>query len=463
MQYPSGARSSAAATDLAAHERDGVENIVTRVLIATDHYPPLIGGAQIQSHMLARELRDRGHEVVVATVWQPGAAVFETLDGIEIHRLRELRSLSLFRPSGVQHHPPYPDPVTAVALRRLIKSVEPDVVDSYGWISFSLAAALVGLDLPVVVTARDYAPSCTIRTLLFEGRPCSGPGVFKCVGCAGRNYGRGRGTAAALGVLASAPFLRRRVTGLRSISSYVEGVMRRDFLAGRERAGQTVTRVVPDMTETASVTNTPADEARARLAELPDEPFLLFVGALRRVKGVEQLLAAYERLSDAPPLVLIGTLEPDSPRFPPIVQVVVDLPHATVMAAWDRCLFGVLPSLWPEPFGTVVTEAMSRGKAVIGTRPGGHTDLVADGETGILVDAGDVDALTEAMDRLIRDANLRERMGQAALIRSRRFTPDAVMPEIEAMYALAQAGAALEPGAQGGGGATGGRPGRVPR
>jgi glycosyltransferase involved in cell wall biosynthesis len=178
---------------------------------------------------------------------------------------------------------------------------------------------------------------------------------------------------------------------------------------------------------------------------------------------VEQLLAAYERLSDAPPLVLIGTLEPDSPRFPPIVQVVVDLPHATVMAAWDRCLFGVLPSLWPEPFGTVVTEAMSRGKAVIGTRPGGHTDLVADGETGILVDAGDVDALTEAMDRLIRDANLRERMGQAALIRSRRFTPDAVMPEIEAMYALAQAGAALEPGAQGGGGATGGRPGRVPR
>ena len=436
---------------------------MTRVLLATDHYPPLIGGAQIQSHMLARELRHRGHEVVVATVWQPGAPAFETLDGVEIHRLRELRSLSLFRPSGVQHHPPYPDPVTAVALRRLIKSVEPQVVDSYGWISFSLAAALVGLDLPLVVTARDYAPSCTIRTLLHDGRPCSGPGLVKCIGCAGRHYGRPKGTAAAIGVLASAPLLRRRVRGLRSISSYVDEVMRRDFLAGRERAGQTVTFVVPDMIETEDPEPTRADEAHARLAELPDEPFILFVGALRRVKGVEQLLAAYQRVSDAPPLVLIGTIEPDSPPFPPNVQVLVDLPHTAVMAAWDRCLFGVLPSLWPEPFGTVVTEAMSRGKAVIGTRPGGHTDLVADGETGILVHAGDVDALTEAMDRLIRDTAQRERMGQAALIRSRRFTPDAVMPQIETMYASAQAGGALEPGAYGGGGATGGRPGRVPR
>jgi glycosyltransferase involved in cell wall biosynthesis len=422
---------------------------VTRVLVATDHYPPLIGGAQIQSHMLARELRNRGHEVVVATLWQPGAPDFETLDGVEIHRLRELRSLSLFRPTGVQHHPPYPDPVTALALRRLIKSVEPDVVDSYGWISFSVAAALVGLDSPLVVTARDYAPSCTIRTLLYEGRPCDGPGVFKCVGCAGRHYGRARGTAAALGVLTSTPFLRRRVSVLRSISSYVEDVMRRDFLTGRDRAGQTVTRVVPDMIETEGPA-TSAEEGRARLAELPDEPFILFVGALRRVKGVEQLLAAYERLEDPPPLVLIGTLEPDSPRFPPNIHILLDVPHDAVMAAWNRCLFGVLPSLWPEPFGTVVTEGMSSGKAVIGTRPGGHTDLVADGETGILVPAGDVDSLAGAMDRLIRDAELRERMGRAALVRSKRFTPHAVMPQIETMYASAQAdGVAPERGARG--------------
>ena len=58
------------------------------------------------------------------------------------------------------------------------------------------------------------------------------------------------------------------------------------------------------------------------LEQLPDEPYILFVGALRRVKGVQQLLDAYEQLEDAPPLVLIGTWESDSPdRLPPGVQV----------------------------------------------------------------------------------------------------------------------------------------------
>jgi glycosyltransferase involved in cell wall biosynthesis len=176
------------------------------------------------------------------------------------------------------------------------------------------------------------------------------------------------------------------------------------------------------------------DAIGASLKRLPNEPFLLFVGALRRVKGVEQLLAAYARLTNPPPLVLLGTLEPDSPPFPPAVHVITDVPHEAVMAAWDRCLFGVLPSLLPEPFGTVVCEAMSRGKAVIGTRPGGHADMILDGETGILVPAGDVRALAEAMGRLIADSELRERMGQAGQRRAALFARDTILPDVELVY-----------------------------
>jgi glycosyltransferase involved in cell wall biosynthesis len=189
------------------------------------------------------------------------------------------------------------------------------------------------------------------------------------------------------------------------------------------------------MIETTREPSANYERAATRLEELPETPFLLFVGALRRVKGVEQLLAAYERLSDPPPLVLIGTLEPDSPRFPDSVKVLLDFPHDAVMEAWKRCLFGVLPSVWPEPFGTVVSEAMSRGKPVIGTKPGGHADLIVDGETGFLVPTGDVGALALAMDRLIADADLRLRMGQAARLRADVFTADAVIPRIEALYA----------------------------
>ena len=59
-------------------------------------------------------------------------------------------------------------------------------------------------------------------------------------------------------------------------------------------------------------------------------------------------------------------------------MVLTDVPHAAVMAAWDRAMFGVMPSLWPEPFGATVAEAMNRGRPVIGTTLGGHVDMIGD-------------------------------------------------------------------------------------
>jgi glycosyltransferase involved in cell wall biosynthesis len=94
----------------------------------------------------------------------------------------------------------------------------------------------------------------------------------------------------------------------------------------------------------------------------------------------------------------------------------------------------VLPSLWAEPFGTVVCEAMSRGKPVIATKPGGHTDMVIHGETGLLVNRGDIDDLAAAMQLLITDAELRERLGLAASVRAKEFTTDVSLPRIERMY-----------------------------
>ena len=60
-------------------------------------------------------------------------------------------------------------------------------------------------------------------------------------------------------------------------------------------------------------------------------------------------------LGQPPPLVLMGTFERDSPPdFPPEAIVLTDVPHQVVMAAWERAMFGVMPSLWPEPFGATV-------------------------------------------------------------------------------------------------------------
>src|SRR5438552_3594622 len=100
-----------------------------RVLIVTDYYTPFIGGGQIQSYLLARNLRNRGHDVVVATVWQNGLPAREDDGGIMVYRLRQLRTLAWFaRNRPLHHQPPFPDPVTIVGLRRLIRRFRPDVV-----------------------------------------------------------------------------------------------------------------------------------------------------------------------------------------------------------------------------------------------------------------------------------------------------------------------------------------------
>jgi glycosyltransferase involved in cell wall biosynthesis len=104
------------------------------------------------------------------------------------------------------------------------------------------------------------------------------------------------------------------------------------------------------------------------------------------------------------------------------------------MEAWRRSILALAPSVGPETFGMVVMEAMSAGRPVIASRIGGLTDLVADGETGLLVQAGDPLALQQSIARLLADPDLRERMGQAALCKVVQFQASTVVPRIEQVY-----------------------------
>ena len=88
--------------------------------------------------------------------------------------------------------------------------------------------------------------------------------------------------------------------------------------------------------------------------------------------------------------MLIGTRWPETPAtFPAGVTVLSDVPHGVVMAAWERSLFGVAPSVWPDPLPGVVREAMTRGRAVVATAVGGNPDMIDDGVSGLLVPPGD--------------------------------------------------------------------------
>ncbi|MCB0080179.1 MAG: glycosyltransferase, partial [Caldilineaceae bacterium] len=206
-----------------------------RILLVTDHFPPFLGGAHRQSHLLSQQLAQRGHTVTVATSWQPGIAETEADRGVTIHRLKELRTLipALIRNQHQQHHPPYPDPVTVWELRKLIRRTQPDIVHSHGWFGYSCAAALLGTEIPLVLSTRDYGYGCATRTLLHNEELCTGPALQKCLPCATKFYGPVRGVLSTVGVHMGRPLLRHKVRGVHSVSAFVQSIVRRDLLNGQ--------------------------------------------------------------------------------------------------------------------------------------------------------------------------------------------------------------------------------------
>jgi glycosyltransferase involved in cell wall biosynthesis len=192
-------------------------------------------------------------------------------------------------------------------------------------------------------------------------------------------------------------------------------------------------QVIPDcLPDATSPTST---DLRAYAARLPPDGYLMFAGDFSTDKGVAVLLKAYSALRDSPPLVLIGR-PPAGCQLPRDANVVVleSWPHDAVQEAWKRCSLALVPSLWAEPFGLVVLEAMAAGRPVIGSRIGGIRDVVVDGETGLLVPPGDATALRDAMARLLASPELARQMGAAGQRRVAEFRANVVIPRLEQVY-----------------------------
>lgn len=177
---------------------------------------------------------------------------------------------------------------------------------------------------------------------------------------------------------------------------------------------------------------------RKQLAIGDDRTVILFLGRLNRDKGIFDLASAFALLAAHRPdvvLVLVGA-EEDAPfeRVREICRASVDQlrkvdfthePESYMAMADIFCL----PS-YREGFGQVIIEAAAAGIPTVASRIYGITDAVEDGETGLLIPAGDVPALTAALSLLVNDEACRRQMGNAARIRalalfsSRQITAD---------------------------------------
>lgn len=153
-------------------------------------------------------------------------------------------------------------------------------------------------------------------------------------------------------------------------------------------------------------------------------PTVAFAGRLVREKGADVLVRAFARVVKELPdarLLLAGE-GPERNHLKKLIanlnlsqsiSMLGHLPHPELERKFSTAWVQAVPSLWEEPFGIVVAESMMRGTTVVASNSGGLTEIVQDGQTGILVPPGDDVALAEALVSLLRNRDLAEQMGRA--------------------------------------------------
>lgn len=183
---------------------------------------------------------------------------------------------------------------------------------------------------------------------------------------------------------------------------------------------------------------------------LPSDAFVVgFVGRFCRQKGIDVLLPTMERIAKKYPnvhFVLVGTgkMEEEMKQFIQKAQIAhtvhflgfrEDIP--AIMQAFDVLL---VPSIW-EGFGLVLIEAMAANVPCIASHVSSIPEIIEDNVNGLLVPAGDVDALASALERFLLEPALRDRFSSGAH-RSveEKFTTLQMIQSYEKVFALLRNG-----------------------
>jgi starch synthase len=231
--------------------------------------------------------------------------------------------------------------------------------------------------------------------------------------------------------------------------------MRADIMTAYPEIPAERIRVIRNGIDTTEYHPDPATDVLERYDIDLRRPYVIFVGRITRQKGVPVLLRAASGLDPRAQLVLCAG-QADTPELEAEVTGLVDglrasrsgvvwipemLPKREVIQLLTHATVFAIPSIY-EPLGIVNLEAMACGTAVVGSRTGGIPEVVADGETGLLVPPGEPEPLAEALNTLIRDPDRAAAMGQAGRKRAvAEFGWAAIAAQTAALYAELVTGA----------------------
>jgi phosphatidylinositol alpha-mannosyltransferase len=345
------------------------------------------GGVQVHVRQLARQLRRRGHELLVLA---PGRGLASP-DPVCV----------VGRPIPVPYNgsvaPICPSRASARRVAEVLDRFRPDVVHVHEPLtpSTSMFAALRS-EAPVVATFHAYVPRSTL-------------------------------------IRAASPLLRRvwrRLDVRLGVSHAVAS-----FVSARMGGGEAV-QVVANGADLEPFEN-------AAPAALPVGRKLLFVSRLEPRKGFAVLLEAFEaldrRMTDVILIVAGDGGERDAvnrlaPRLRQRVIMLGAMRHERLPPIYSAANLFIGPATGRESFGIVLLEAMAAGLPIVASDIPGYREVVRDGVDGLLVRPADPNALARAAASVLDDHVLARQLAAASRARVRAFTWDRVIGRLEGFY-----------------------------
>lgn len=218
-------------------------------------------------------------------------------------------------------------------------------------------------------------------------------------------------------------------------------------IACSNKAGQSALRLYPFLSEKMQMIYNPIDFddlLSESVKPVPDFDFagtnIIAVGRLEPQKGFEMLIQAHRRLLELGQehrLIILG----EGSQYSALRRLAADLGVAdsVFLPGFVRNPYGwmaradvfALSSRY-EGLCNVIIEALSLGTPVVSFDcPGGPSEILNNGEFGLLVPMGDVEGLAEALKTMLLDAPARERFIEKGRARAERFSTRSIMPQIE--------------------------------
>jgi len=207
--------------------------------------------------------------------------------------------------------------------------------------------------------------------------------------------------------------------------------------------------IVPNGIDLSEYANLPSQGAFKKKFGIPeDKKVILYLGRIHRIKGIDLLIKAYayliEKVGNKDAVLVIAG--PDdgylnnakalaySLRVSDSVMFVGPLYGVDKLAAYVDSNLCVLPSKY-ETFPMVLLEAYACGKPIVASNIGGLKELIMDGETGLLFEAGNFKQMAEKMLYLLNNVGRAVELGRnARKLVEEKYSIDKVADDLEALY-----------------------------